>query len=217
MTMLFSAQTKGFYSRAVHGDQIPGDAVELDDATYAELLENQREGFTIEGDTNGQPIAAPQAPRDISELKDDTKAFFKSNAEATIWKLAGDPSESERQSWPEKKPAALAFLKDGTPLDRMLFVRDFAKGRTEAQIAERVMLRARLYKALKAAADVIADASSNALEAAEDHAAVDAIRANFEAAVAARTAQFQAVQQAALTGDRAPLEAAEAEISGGGA
>ena len=42
--MFYSKSTGGFYSRAIHGDNIPADAVEITDEEHRELLEGQSRG-----------------------------------------------------------------------------------------------------------------------------------------------------------------------------
>ena len=67
--MLYSAATNAFYSRAIHGDAVPADAVEIDDDTYAALLEGQSDTRMIEAGEDGaprlveRPVPAPQEVR----------------------------------------------------------------------------------------------------------------------------------------------------------
>lgn len=61
--MLYSKSTGGFYDRAIHGDNIPTDAVEITKAEHAALLEGQATGKIITADTNGRPVLQdPPAP-----------------------------------------------------------------------------------------------------------------------------------------------------------
>lgn len=46
-TILYSATTNGFYSRELHGNNIPKDAVEITAEKHAELLQGQAEGKKI--------------------------------------------------------------------------------------------------------------------------------------------------------------------------
>lgn len=65
--MLYSKSTGGFYSRDIHGDNIPSDAVEITDEQYAALLEGQSQGKVISADEEGNPILIdpPTAPSPI--------------------------------------------------------------------------------------------------------------------------------------------------------
>lgn len=61
--MYFSPSTIGFYSRALHGDAIPSDAVELTDAQYNDLIDGQSAGAQIVVGDDGMPaLRAPVAP-----------------------------------------------------------------------------------------------------------------------------------------------------------
>lgn len=67
--MLYSATTKGFYRRDVHGKNIPGDAVDVADAHYKKLFEGQSQGKLIVPDSKGNPVLASHPPRSLDELK----------------------------------------------------------------------------------------------------------------------------------------------------
>ena len=56
--MFYSKSTGGFYDRAIHGDNIPADAVEISTELHAALLEGQSQGNRIIADENGFPVLA---------------------------------------------------------------------------------------------------------------------------------------------------------------
>ena len=56
--MFYSKQTGGFYSREIHGDNIPADAVEITSEHHRELIEGQSQGKRITADENGFPALA---------------------------------------------------------------------------------------------------------------------------------------------------------------
>ena len=61
--MFYSKTTGGFYTREIHGDNIPADAVDITEAEHAELLEGQSQGKLIVADESGRPILQdPQPP-----------------------------------------------------------------------------------------------------------------------------------------------------------
>lgn len=60
--MFYSKSTGGFYSREIHGDTIPADAVEITEAEHAALIEGQGQGKCIVGDANGRPALQDPAP-----------------------------------------------------------------------------------------------------------------------------------------------------------
>ena len=58
--MFYSATTGGFYDTAIHGNNIPDDAVEITTTEHSALLEGQSQGKLIQADENGYPILADQ-------------------------------------------------------------------------------------------------------------------------------------------------------------
>lgn len=66
--MYYSKQTGGFYDRAIHGENIPDDAVEITKAEHTALLAGQAEGMRIVSDFNGFPVLAEQEPPTQEEI-----------------------------------------------------------------------------------------------------------------------------------------------------
>lgn len=67
--MFYSKSTGGFYDTAIHGDNIPADAVEITNDLHAALLEGQSQGKIIVADENGFPVLAdPPEPSYDEEL-----------------------------------------------------------------------------------------------------------------------------------------------------
>ena len=54
--MLYAKSTGGFYSRDIHGNTIPADAVEITREQHQALIEGQSQGKRIVADANGRPI-----------------------------------------------------------------------------------------------------------------------------------------------------------------
>lgn len=54
--MLYSKTTGGFYSREIHGDNIPADAIEITSEEHAALMQGQSQGKRITHDADGFPI-----------------------------------------------------------------------------------------------------------------------------------------------------------------
>ena len=51
--MLYSKLTNGFYTREIHGDDVPDDAVEITAEQHAALLTGQSAGQLITADESG--------------------------------------------------------------------------------------------------------------------------------------------------------------------
>lgn len=60
--MFYSKFTGGFYDRAIHGDNIPADAVEITVEEHQALLEGQSQGLMLSADKNGKPVLKDPPP-----------------------------------------------------------------------------------------------------------------------------------------------------------
>ena len=66
--MFYSAQTGGFYSTDIHGENIPADAVEITAEHHAALMQAQSEGKVIAADDSGSPVAVSPPPPSAEEI-----------------------------------------------------------------------------------------------------------------------------------------------------
>ena len=67
--MRYSKSTGGFYDTAIHGENIPADAVEISNEQHAALLEAQSQGKRIQPDADGFPVAVEPPPPSLDEVK----------------------------------------------------------------------------------------------------------------------------------------------------
>lgn len=67
--MLWSKTTNGFYDAAIHGFNIPADAVEITTEHHVALLAAQSAGQRIVADANGYPVAVDPPAPSLDELK----------------------------------------------------------------------------------------------------------------------------------------------------
>lgn len=66
----YSKSTNGFYTKEIHGDNIPVDAVEITHEQHTELLQGQSNGKKITGSDTGLPILVDIAVEEPSgEIK----------------------------------------------------------------------------------------------------------------------------------------------------
>ena len=72
--MLFSASTGGFYSREIHGNNMPADVVEITAEEHAALINGQTEGKVIAADANGRPVLQDPPPPTSEQLASIARA-----------------------------------------------------------------------------------------------------------------------------------------------
>ena len=56
MTIYYSPSTRGFYSDAIHGQDIPADSVEISEEQHLKLIQGESHGKIIAADDHGYPI-----------------------------------------------------------------------------------------------------------------------------------------------------------------
>lgn len=60
--MFYSKATGGFYSRKIHGDNMPADVVEITAEQHVALLDGQSSGKQISADADGRPVLISPPP-----------------------------------------------------------------------------------------------------------------------------------------------------------
>ena len=88
--MFYSKTTNGFYTREIHGDNIPADAVEIAEAEHAALIEGQSHGKRIASDANGRPILQDPPPLTVEELAANARAERDALLTACDWTQVAD-------------------------------------------------------------------------------------------------------------------------------
>jgi len=97
--MLYSKLTGGFYNHAIHGDNIPTDAVEISAKNHSTLLIAQSKGKLIVADENGYPIAIdhPAPVRTLTSMLADIAAK-RWEVETGGITVAASPIKTDRDS-----------------------------------------------------------------------------------------------------------------------
>lgn len=83
--MKFSTSTNGFYDEAIHGDNIPADAVEITIEEHAALLDAQAQGKRIQSDADGRPVAVDHVPT-ADELSASARLQRDNFISASTWR-----------------------------------------------------------------------------------------------------------------------------------
>jgi len=81
MAIYFSKTTNGFYNSAIN-TFIPGDAVEITQEAYSNLMSAQSNGQIIVPDSSGNPIAVNASS--IPLTSDQLEKILKANAQAAL-------------------------------------------------------------------------------------------------------------------------------------
>jgi hypothetical protein len=111
--LFFSKTTNGFYDSAIHGS-MPDDAVEIAADLHADLLRQQVNGATIQGDANGFPVVVSPPPPTLAELKAAKLREVNTQAEAIAAQLTAGYPDFERDTWPDQQAEVLAWNADNT-------------------------------------------------------------------------------------------------------
>lgn len=142
--MLYSASTGGFYSRDIHGENIPVDAVEITDEEHAELLEGQAQGQIIAPTADGRPSlqATPVVVPTATSLCEQVDIA----ADLARRAVAGDPLravEYDRARIEAEQFAAAGYQGDVPPMVAAWAI----GGRTAQQAADSILAEAAQYTA----------------------------------------------------------------------
>lgn len=88
--MFYAKSTRGFYDRAIHGDNIPADAVEITREDHLVLMAGQAQGKRIVPDDAGFPVLADQLPPTDDELAASIRAERNGKLSACDWTVLAD-------------------------------------------------------------------------------------------------------------------------------
>lgn len=92
--MFYSATTGGFYDLKIH--KIPADAVEITQAVYTSLLDDQAQGKVIACDVKGYPISVDPQSESVAVLLERVKAQLRIQRMPMLDALAGIAGRAQR-------------------------------------------------------------------------------------------------------------------------
>ena len=115
--MFYSKATGGFYSHEIHGDNIPGDAVEITEAEHAALIEGQSLGKRIVADESGRPILQDPPPPTAEQITARLVARVQSWLDGQARALGYDDIKSAVGY--AEEPAVPKFQQEGQALRRL--------------------------------------------------------------------------------------------------
>ena len=113
----YSKTTGGFYAREIHGDNIPGDAVEITEAEHAALIEGQSLGKLIVADESGYPILQDPPPPTPEQIMSRLEARVQQWLDEQAQTLGYDDIKSAVTY--AEEPAVLKFQQEGQAMRRL--------------------------------------------------------------------------------------------------
>lgn len=96
--MRYSKLTGGFYDVAIHGENIPADAVEITAQEHAALLDGQSSGRHIVSDVNGHPVLVDPPKPTVAKIWERIKAERDHRTEFGGYKVGGKWFHSDQKS-----------------------------------------------------------------------------------------------------------------------
>lgn len=140
--MLYSASAGGFYSRDIHGENIPDDAVHITAEEHADLLAGQAIGQIIAPAADGRPSL--QVPPLAAHTTESLCEEVDTAADAARRAVAGDPLRAVE--YDRARLAAEQFAAANYQGDVPAMVAAWAiNGRTPQQAADSILAEAAAY------------------------------------------------------------------------
>lgn len=140
----YSYSERGFYSRAMHGESIPADAVPLEDGQYQYLLNGHLSGKQIAKGEDGQPILIEREKPQVS--MEQMCALIDQAADRARSAVVVDPVRAFE--YDRAASQAIAYAEAGYPEVVPPMVASYAiAGRTPRQAADSIIAEAKLYVA----------------------------------------------------------------------
>ena len=115
--MFYSKSTGGFYTREIHGDNIPADAVEITTEEHQALIEGQSLGKVIVADESGRPILQDPPPPTAEQIAKRLEARVQFWLDEQARALGYDDIKSAVTYADE--PAVPKFQQEGQALRRL--------------------------------------------------------------------------------------------------
>lgn len=166
--MFYSASTGGFYDAAIHGDNIPADAVEITADEHAALIEGQSKGKRIVADENGFPMLVDPPKLTAADIWEKIKAERDRRTEQGGYQVAGKWFHSDQKS--SSQQLGLVLLGANIPANLQWKTMDGSFVTMTQQLAGQMLAAAAAsYQAIFAAAE----AHRVAMEASADPASYD--------------------------------------------
>lgn len=184
--MFYAKSTGGFYLEAIHGKNIPADAVEISDEEHAALLAGQSSGKTISADADGFPVLQDQP---VASLADSIAALVKQiDADADVIYAAALGNRATEYAQAETE--AQAFKDNCGAVPPYVQAWATATGKSASWAADNILATATAWLTAQTAIRTNRLALKESAKRAADVEALNAVRAQWSAFIAAIKAQL---------------------------
>lgn len=140
--MFYSASNNGFYTRKIHGDAIPADAVEITVEEHQTLLEGQSQGKRIVADESGRPVLQDPPPLTLDEAKAAKLTEINAACDAEIEAIKVSYPDTEVMTWDKQEGEARALVLDATADTLLIDSIASARGLDRVELANRIIANA---------------------------------------------------------------------------
>lgn len=180
----YSPSTGGFYPICIDYDELPSDLIDIDDDTYYAAI-NRQHGATLSVVDNKLVVidAVVDLGLELGRAKSVKLTAAAQHAQAFIAQMAGLDTVPgfEQATWAVQAAEANAWAVDSTAATPMLSGIAAARGIDIDLLRSRALAKSVAYAALSASVTGQRQAYEDAINAATDIAAVDAIKINYTA------------------------------------
>ena len=163
-----------FYDKAVHGDKIPADAIQIDDADWQAHIS----GDLRQWDGSAWvPYVPPPPPLPDIQARAKAEVIAFADTIASRPDVAGAYPQSEKEGWATKLAAAEAHLAGSASQMQtdMLTTEANIVGITVDQLAQAIVAKAAWFSKVNATIAGMRQKAFAAIDAATDQAGIDAV------------------------------------------
>jgi hypothetical protein len=177
--MFYSPSQNGFYDPAIHGDNIPADAVEITREQHAALIEGQSQGKVIAADADGQPVLQDPPKPTLEQVVASALKTIETFARDVRHQIAGTSDDAEIAGWNNKLRIAKAVLdKTATESEIQAMATEAqarGDGKTAEELAAIVVAKGEKFAVVVGLIDGMKRKAGKAVEAAKTPAEVEAV------------------------------------------
>lgn len=175
MSKYYSKSFGGFVDPAIMGQAMPADAVQVSEAQYQNLMDNQKGGGILHNEDGILSALDPTANLTLDQIKQRKLNEIGYAMSTRIAAIKSGYPEDEVLSWPEQKSEAMAYQQDNSVEAPLLSSMAEARGITLNDLVSRVLANAAAWSSLSGKLIGKRQAYESQIQAAQDTYSVSAI------------------------------------------